>query len=158
MNKYNILARQAVFVLVYIVILLFGAIQSMAFDSKVLPQNAAYSILSSVQAMYQGEYSRSGPFITVFEIGGGDPAMNGAFIYLRIVYNERSFVWKTWLNVRSVKQLSFLPNNVILLRVDEDVMDSNHSITQRSAIYKISFAIDKDDLMDIINVELYKQD
>ena len=129
------------------------ATQVLAKDHTALPGNDCYAVLASVQAMHQGQFSRSGPSITVFEVGGGDPAMNGSFLYLRIDHHERSFVWKTGLNVRSVKKMSFGSGNAILLRVDEDFMNSKSAIVHRTATYRLFFHLDDDMLRDTVTIE-----
>jgi len=79
--------------------------------------------------------------------------MNGSLIYLRIDHNERSFVWKTGLNVRSVKKMSFGSGNAVLLRVDEDFMNSKSAIDHRTATYRLFFHLDGDMLRDTVTIE-----
>jgi len=135
------------------ILIMLAATQALAKDLTALPGNDCYSILASVQAMHRGQFSRSGPDIIVFEVGGGDPAMNGSSIYLRIDHNERSLVWKTGLNVRSVKMMSFGSGNTVLLRVEEDFMNSKSAIVQRTATYRLFFHLDDGMLRDTVIIE-----
>jgi hypothetical protein len=134
------------------VLLLSGSHKALAQKYTPLPDNDRYSVLAHIQAMHQGEYSRSGPSIKVFEVGGGDPAMNGSFIYIRIDHNDRSFVWKTGLNVRSVKKMSFATGHSILLLVDEDIFDTNAAIRSRAQSYTIQFHLDNDELQNTMTI------
>jgi hypothetical protein len=125
----------------------------LAQERPALPESDRYAVLADIQAMRQGQYSRSGPSITVFEVGGGDPAMNGSFVYLRIDHFDRAFVWKTGLNVRGVKKMIFAPGNAILLRVQEDFMDGKGTIVTRDAEYTIRFKTGGGALQDKVTVE-----
>jgi len=129
------------------------ATRALAMDRIALPDNDPYAALASVQKMHQAQNTGSGPFITVFEVGGGDPAMNGSFIYLRIEHNERSYVWKTGLNVRAVKRISLNPGNAVLLRTEEDFMDSKSAIASRPAAYRIIFHLNNGELQNTVTVE-----
>lgn len=111
------------------------------------------SILKSVQSMHRGGYSDAGPDIRVFEIGGGDPAMNGAFLYLCIEHNEKSYVWETKLNVRNIYKITYAKGNRIVLAVHEDYFGKNNKIASRSSTYQFQFFIDKDVLQDTLTLE-----
>ncbi|MBI4807056.1 MAG: hypothetical protein HY795_17720 [Desulfovibrio sp.] len=145
---YYALLAYAVFVL-----LLWDSPKTLAQECTPLPESDRYTVLAYLQAMHQGQYSRTGPSIKVFEVGGGDPAMNGSFIYLRIDHNDRSFVWNTGLNVRSVKRMSFGSGNAILLRVDEDFMNSNAAIVHRTATYRLLFYLDGGVLRNTVTLD-----
>lgn len=127
--------------------------QALAMDRTALPANDPYAVLGFVQRMHQARSPRSGPFITIFEVGGGDPAMNGSFIYLRIEHNERSLVWRTGLNVRSVNKVTFGSGNAVVLSVEEDFMDSKSAIVRRTATYRAVFHMDDGELLDTVTLE-----
>lgn len=149
----NLPASYASRVLTIAILISLASNQAQALSSTALPGNDKYSLLSTVQAMHKGKCSASGPDITVFEVGGGDPAMNGAFIYLRIDHNENSLVWKTGLNVRTIKKISFALGNTILIQAEEDFMDSKSAIKSRIAAYKILFFLDGDTLKNSLTIE-----
>lgn len=134
-------------------LLLVSANQALALRCTALSGDDRYSVLNTVQAMHQARIQRQGPLITVFEIGGGDPAMNGSFLYLRIEHNDQVFVWKTGLNVRSVLQLSTGPGNTLAIRAKEDFFDGNNMVRSRTVAYKISFYFNDDTLEDAISIE-----
>lgn len=124
-----------------------------AVERTALTEKDNYAFLASVLAFFHGTYGTDGPEIKIFEIGGGDPAMNGAFIYVCITRNEDSFVWKTGLNVRDIRKITFLPGNTISLNVNEDYMRKDSTIANRKKIYSIRFFIQNDTLQDKIAVE-----
>ncbi len=127
--------------------------QLLAAERAALPENDRYAVLANVQAMHRARCPGSSPCVTVFEVGGGDPAMNGAFLYLRLEHNDRSFVWKTGLNVRRVLKMSVGPGDVVVLRVSQDEMDSRSAIVQRTKTYRIRYHLDGDVLRDAVTVE-----
>ncbi|MHC1790603.1 hypothetical protein [Solidesulfovibrio sp.] len=135
------------------VFLLMATNQALALRCTALSGDDRYSVLNTVQAMHQAKIQNQGPLITVFEIGGGDPAMNGSFLYLRIEHNDQVFVWETGLNVRSMQQLSTGPGNTIVIRAKEDFLDGNNMIQSRGVAYKISFYLKNDILEDAISIE-----
>jgi len=127
--------------------------QALALRCTALSGDDRYSILYTVQAMHQAKIQRQGALITVFEIGGGDPALNGALLYIRIEHNDQAFVWKTGLNVQSIQQLSTGPENTLDIRAKEDFLDSNNMVISREVSYKIHFYLNNDILEDAIFVE-----
>jgi hypothetical protein len=130
--------------------------QAMTVERMAATENGKFSILSSVLSFYHREYSPSGPEIKIFELGGGDPAMNGAFIYISIDYNSNALVWETGLNVRNIQKISFVPGNKVLIEVKEDFMNSNSSMVSRKKTYKIQFYIDNDVLQHKLTIESNK--
>jgi len=136
-----------------IAFLLAAASQASALRCTALSGDDRYSILNTVQAMHQVRSQRQGPLITVFEIGDGDPALNGSFLYIRIKYNGLAFFWKTGLNVHSIQKLSAPPENTLNIRAKEDFFDSNNKVKSREVIYKISFYLNNDTLGDTISIE-----
>ncbi len=127
--------------------------QLLAAERAALPENDRYAVLANVQAMHRARCPGSSPCVTVFEVGGGDPAMNGAFLYLRVEHNDRVFVWKTGLNVRRVQKMWVGSGNVVVLRVSRDEMDSRSAIVQRIKTYRVRFHLDGDTLRDSVSVE-----
>ncbi|MYL84343.1 hypothetical protein GTA51_14520 [Desulfovibrio aerotolerans] len=128
-------------------------LQAMAIERMALTNTAQYSILSSVLSFYRGAYSESGPEIKIFGVGGGDPAMNGVFVYVSIEYNSEAFVWETGLNVHAIQKISFAPDNIILVDVKEDFMSKESAISSRKQTYQIKFYIDKDTLQKKVTLE-----
>lgn len=134
-------------------LLLIATNQALAFRCAALPDDDRYSVLNTVQAMHHARLPHQGPLLTVFEIGGGDPAMNGSNLYLRIEHNDQVFVWKTDLNVRSVHQLTLGPGNTLVIRAKEDFFDANNMVRSRAVAYTISFFLNNDTLEDTISIE-----
>jgi len=125
---------------------------AMAFDCKAT-DDKSLAILASVLSFHQGEYSKSGPLIKVFEIGGGDPAMNGAYIYVHIGHESAAHTWKTGLNVRKINKIKYAPGNVISIEADEDFMDGKQSISLRKRMYQIQFHLAGNTLEDYLTIE-----
>jgi hypothetical protein len=111
------------------------------------------SILASVLSLHQRQYSGSGPSIRIFEIGGGDPAMNGALIYICLSHGEKTYLWKTGLNVREIKKITLSPGNRIMLRVHEDQMGADGVISHRITTYQFQFRIDDGVLQNTLFLE-----
>ena len=131
-------------------------LQAMAIERIALTDAAPYSILSSVLSFYRAAYSESGPEIKIFGVGGGDPAMNGEFVYVSIEYNSEAFVWETGLNVHAIQKIYFAPDNTILIDVKEDFMSKESAISSRKQTYRINFYIDKDTLQKKVTLEKKK--
>jgi hypothetical protein len=129
---------------------------AMALERISPTSNESIRILSSVLSFHRGEYSSSGPEIKIFEIGGGDPAMNGAYIYVCIDSGQKVLVWKTGMNVRSLDKITYAPGNVIMLDVNEDFMDKNASIVNQKATYRMQFNIVGGVLQDTLVLEKQK--
>jgi hypothetical protein len=127
--------------------------QAKALERVALSNNERLSILSSILSFYRAEYSVRGPEVKIFEVGGGDPAMNGAFVYVCIDYNSKSLVWETGLNVRNIQKISFAPGNIIQIDVKEDFMNKDTSIIIRKATYKVKFYIDSDVVINKLTIE-----
>lgn len=153
MESCNSFRRSLLHIITGAALLLVAANQAFALRCTALPGDDRYSVLDSVQAMHQARMPRQGPLLTVFEIGGGDPALNGSFLYLRLDHNDQVFVWKTGLNVRSVQQLSTGPGNTFVIRAKEDFFDGNNRIRSREVSYKINFHLTNDMIQDVISVE-----
>ncbi len=133
---------------------LFAAVsQVFALRCTALSGDDRYSILNTVQAMHQVKIQHQGALFTVFEIGGGDPALNGALLYTRIEHNDQAFVWKTGLNVHSIQQLSTGPENTLDIRAKENFLDSNNMVISREVSYKIHLYFNNDTLEDAISIE-----
>jgi hypothetical protein len=133
-------------------ILLTAPYKVLAVDRFAATETDRISVLGAVQAFYRGEYSQTGPAIKLFEVGGGDPAMNGSFINICIDHNAKVYVWETGLNVRSIQKIRFNPGNTILLDVLEDVMDTNSAIVSHKKTYQVEFYIDNDVLQNRLSV------
>ena len=153
MNSHNNFRLCLIQIITGAAFLLVAANQALALRCTALSGDDRYSVLNTVLAMHHARIPRQGPLLTVFEIGGGDPAMNGSFLYLRIEHNDQVFVWKTGLNVRSVQQLSAGPGNSLAIRAKEDYFDGNNMIRSRSVAYTISFFLINDTLEDAISIE-----
>ncbi|MFZ5426894.1 MAG: hypothetical protein ACOZEN_07955 [Thermodesulfobacteriota bacterium] len=137
---------------VFFIACAMSSAMAMAFDCKASPDKSL-DILASVLSFHQGEYSKSGPVIKVFEIGGGDPAMNGAFIYVHIEHESAAYTWKTGLNVRKINKIKYAPGNVIIIEADEDFMDDRQSISLRKRTYTIRFHLTGNALKDTLSIE-----
>lgn len=130
--------------------------QAMAIERVALTDAAKYSLLSSVLSFYRGAYSESGPEIKIIGVGGGDPAMNGVFVYVSIEYNSEAFVWETGLNVHDIQKIVFAPGNVVLIDVKEDIMNKDSTISSRKQTYQVKFYIDNDTLQKKLTLEKKK--
>jgi len=113
-----------------------------AAEELVASDNEKYSILASILSMHQRQYQGSGLDIKIFEIGGGDPAMNGSFIYICMAHAEKSYIWKTGLNVREISKIDVKSGNRIMLHVNEDYMNTQGAISSRRSTYQIQFRMD----------------
>jgi len=111
------------------------------------------SILKGVLSYFGKEYSPGGPMVKVLEIGGGDPAMNGAQVYVSIEYAGNAYLWDTGLNVQIVNQVRFAQGNRILLDVKQDFMDASSSIFSKDMTYSIMFFIEDDILQNKVAIE-----
>jgi len=121
--------------------LLAAPYKVLAVDRFAAPETDRISVLGAVQAFYRVEYSQTGSTIKLFEVGGGDPAMNGSFIDICMDHNATVFVWETGLNVRRIQKIRINPGNTILVDVLEDVMDANAAIVSRAKTYQVKFYI-----------------
>ncbi|GFK92925.1 hypothetical protein NNJEOMEG_00753 [Fundidesulfovibrio magnetotacticus] len=130
-----------------------SAFPAAARSVEALPESDGYALLASVQAMHRAQCPSDGPSVIVFETGGGDPAMNGAFLYLRLDLAERSFVWKTGLNVRRVLGLSCGPGDSVLILAEEDAMDARQNIVTRQTAWRVRFALERGNLRPVVAVE-----
>lgn len=99
----------------------------------------ATAILGRVLAVGQKTYGRDGPVVRVLELGGGDPAMNGDFLYVAIETASDCRVWKTGLNVRKLNAVTLAADRTIVLDVDQDVMAEDGSIGSRRHRYALKF-------------------
>jgi len=132
--------------------LLAAPYKVLAVDRFAATETDRISILGAVQAFYRVEYSQTGPTIKLFEVGGGDPAMNGSFIDICMDHNATVFVWETGLNARHIQKIRINPGNTILLDVLEDVMDANATIVSRKKTYQVEFYIVNDVLQNRLSV------
>jgi len=132
--------------------LLAAPYEVLAVDRVAATETDRISILGDVQAFYRVKYSQAGPTIKLFEVGGGDPAMNGFFIDICMDHNATVFVWETGLNVRRIQKIRINPGNKILLDVLEDVMDANSTIVSRKKTYQVEFYIVNDVLQNRLSV------
>lgn len=118
-----------------------------------LPENDRFAVLSSVIWFGRAASPGQGPQVKVLGVGGGDPAMNGTFVYVCIEHGEKSLVWPTELNVREIRRVRVLPGNRIVLDVAVDRMDGASSIVTGKARYVVRFFVDGDVLRDRVTVE-----
>lgn len=122
-------------------------------EKNALTDRDAYTLLAKVEAMHRLDRPREELAVRVFELGGGDPAMNGARLFVRIDHKNVSRVWSTGLNVRRVRKVAFAQESVLFLTVDEDSMDERSRIVLRSAVYSLRFRIKDGALGDGLTVE-----
>lgn len=120
---------------------LAGPAPAMAEERLALGDNDRYAVLASVLSLTRLDYAPSGPAVKIFGIGGGDPAMNGAFVFVCMEYNETQWIWKTELNVRAIRKASALPGNRIRLEVDQDFMEHGTTIVSRRKAYQLRFSL-----------------
>lgn len=126
---------------------------AMAEDRMALGDNDRYAVLASVLSFIRLDYAPSGPAVKLFGVGGGDPAMNGAFVYVSMEYNETQWTWETGLNVRTIRKASALPGNRIRLEVDQDFMENGTSIVSRRKTYQLRFVLVDDVLQNRLTIE-----
>ena len=156
MKKTSVIKYFVIQIVLFGIMSLSLPVQAMAIERMALADAAQYSILSSVLSFYRGAYSESGPEIKIFGVGGGDPAMNGEFVYVSIEYNSEAFVWETGLNVHAIQKISFAPGNIILIDVKEDFMSKESNISSRKQTYQVKFYVDKDVLQKKLTLEKKK--
>lgn len=112
---------------------------ALAEERTALDDKDRYAVLASVLSFTRLDAAPPGPAVKLFGVGGGDPAMNGTFVFVCMEYNERQWVWKTGLHVRAIRKARALPGNRIRLEVDQDFMDNGTTIVSRRKTYQLRF-------------------
>jgi len=131
---------------------LMGA-PAMAAELTAAAPGGRLEILSSILSFHRADYSESGPDIKIFGAGGGDPAMNGSFVFICINHESKSLVWETGLNVREITRIVCLPGDTVRVQVTEDVMNKNGSISNRKATYQFRFRIEGGELQKKLGLD-----
>ena len=110
----------------------------------------------SIIKLHTAEYPEDGPFIKIFERGGGDPAYNGTHVFLTIMFQEQARTWHLGLNIREIIKIELKPDNTIVLSVNEDCPDNSGRSTLKHFVYIVQFALVNHKLQEKVYIDTDK--
>jgi len=102
-------------------------------------EDQAAQFLSRVSAMTdldQGDVNAR-----VFQVGGGDPALNGNHVFLSLMTYPEERTYDLGLNVASVTKVSFAGNNDLRVEGSEDYPGQDGSVAHRPFSARIIFKV-----------------
>ena len=91
--------------------------------------------------------------VRVFEMGGGDPAMNGNYLWLGLSGDESDTVWDTGLNVSTVAKVEVPSAGVVRLSVSWDTDDGEGNTKKEDGQVTIRYSLTEGRVAPSLSVE-----
>ncbi|MBK6695036.1 MAG: hypothetical protein IPG50_22920 [Myxococcales bacterium] len=91
--------------------------------------------------------------VRVFEMGGGDPAMNGNYLWLGLSGDESDTVWDTGLNVSTVAKVEVPSAGVVRLSVSWDTLDAEGNTKKEDGQVTIRYSLTAGRVAPTLSVE-----
>ena len=109
--------------------------------------DSGLQILESVYRVHNLFDEKNDVTVRLFEMGGGDPAMNGDVLLLTIIPGNReqaALTWKTGITVYTVTGAEIDPGrSEVVIKVQEHIMGPSGEIDEHSEIYTIEYEVDR---------------
>lgn len=126
----------------------FGSVITVAHDSVeekvVASTESSAKFLGYIYGATTDESPDGATIARAFVEGGGDPAMNGARVFLSIMSYPEERTYELGLNVAGVKKLEHTSATELRLEGSEDIMSPSGDIVQRPFAYSVKFQIRPD--------------
>lgn len=146
------------FIIVIIAISLFATPGVFSQEIKAKKTAGCENLYSSIQNLTLIKLMDKALTVKVFEIGGGDPAMNGNRLILNICEwdyaDGNCYTWETGINIYEVKSIKTKGNKCIIKCTEHQLGEDKGQIQEVPVQYVISYYFDENNhLKNIIDIE-----